>query len=71
METFRYDFGDWDWIEVRTESHHPYAMFTVSGCGVARKCYNAMPLLCSFEQAVEFIKSFIYEMRNPGFSSKP
>lgn len=57
METFRHEFGDWDWIEVRTELHHPYAMFTVAGSGIARKCYDEMPRLCTFKQAVEFITS--------------
>lgn len=61
METFKHEFGDWDWIEVRTESHHPYAAFTVAGYGIARKCYNDMPPFCTFEQAVELIRFFINE----------
>ena len=52
------EFGDFDWIEVRPESHHPYAMCTVAGNGVARRCYEAMPPKMSFEEAVEFIEEF-------------
>jgi len=55
----RRDFGDWDWIEVRTESHHDFAMFTVAGNGIARKCYNEMPPFCTFDQAVLFIESYL------------
>ena len=57
--THRRDFGEWDWIEARTESHHDFAMFTVAGNGMARQCYNDMPPFVSFAQAVEFIESYL------------
>ena len=56
---YRKEFGEWDWIEVRTESHHEFAMFTVAGDGIARQCYNCMPPFCSFEQAVQLIEFYL------------
>lgn len=50
-------FGEYDWIEIRRESHHPYAMCTVAGCGKAWQLYKAMGLM-EYNLAVDFIQSY-------------
>jgi len=54
--TYKREFGEWDWIEVRSEPGCPFALYTVAGYGIARKIRNEMPPFCSFDEAVEIIK---------------
>jgi hypothetical protein len=51
-------FGDWDWIEVKTDPHHKFAMFSVAGMGIAWKCHNDMPKKCTFKKAVRFVENY-------------
>lgn len=63
-QTYRADFATGDYIEVRTEDHHNFAMMTVLGSGVGWNAYSDPRMKnATFEQAVAVVKEF-YENRN-------
>lgn len=63
-QTYRADFAPGDYIEVRTEDHHGFAVMTVLGSGVGWSAYSDPRMKnARFDEAVAVVMEY-YDNRN-------
>ena len=59
IQTYRADFAPGDYIEVRAESHHIFAMMTVLGSGIGWSAYRDPRMVnANFDDAVAVVKEY-------------